>query len=1349
MAELLASEIFYALASAGIDIAAGTATAITVGSYVVVAGTAYAVAQSMIKAPAFGSLQSETSGKVSMTRDTVASRRVIYGTVRASGPILFASTNGNKNEFLHMVVGIAGHEISQLHTIFFNDNIAYQNGAQNTALYPTDRLAMTYKVGAPSGQTAYAMEPSTEWTSTDTLDNIASIYVRMTADPKVFPNGIPNISAVVTGRALNDLDGNPVNSSSYSNPALILSDYLRNYFGASASEIETGSFKNSQVICDETPFSSSGDYTKRYTCNYSFTQNVKPAKIIEDILKTCYGKLTYVNGQFVLNVGYYRTPVVSINEDDIISGITVTTKPSQASSYNRVNGLYVDGSTYTSSFQAGDFVPVTSSYYLAEDNGIESAIDIELSGVTDHTTARRIAKLNLLDSRQDLSVQFTTKISGLQLIAGDNVYVTVSRYGWAGKVFEVVELTINQDLSINLTLKETAQEIYDFPVGEDVDRDLSPNTNLPSPFFVAPPIGFSAIESTTIDKDGTVFPAATLNWSSSLTGSVSDIEIDFKQTGSANYDTLGKFGRDTTTFTTIDVEAGKTYSFRARNFNYLGVYSDYVSSSLKIQGDTTRPQPPYAANIIGGSGSLYVTWTNNPVDRDYKFTQVFTNTTNASASAINEGRVSGTSWNKTITASGSYYVWMKNIDTSANESDVYYAGSAIVNAIGQGEVGPAGPSGSAGYNLTSIYRRSTTTPAGAYYPTGNLIPSSNSPFGWSPNIPSDDGQPLWTSQGAISSADQQTLSGSWSAPQRVSGRVSYYQDEPPVNNTDASLVIGDIWFDTNGGMRAYRWNGSSWVSVQDENIPTLSSSLQQNITNTTSYSASLASSIVANSASFSTNLNQTNNTVTNNSASAAASISSVGAAVTNNSSSFAATITTLDTKVVNNSSSLASSITTVNGSVTTNSQSFALSINSLTSTVTNNSSSFASALTTTNNTVANNSSSAATSITTLSSTVTNNSASSAASITTTATTLAAVSGSVVNLGAEYGVTVNAGRVTGFKILSSPTTSSFIIQADRFAIVNSTGGNQRSPFSVEGGVTYIDGAVINRIDAGIITAGTVAANIRLTSPEITGSGFMITGTNGMRYQNNSGVLTITGGSANGTDNGAQLDLVGNSAGGGIAGVAQIIAGNVGTGHILLKTGGDNIRLKVDNNGTVGINTSTPDSSYKLDVNGALKVGGSIATSGTISKITNDDWTVGMYDGSNTISQQWDGSDYKILVDATPFIIAREGNDVTFNSVNTTSSERYKKNIRVLSGSYSIIDNITPVVYDMKDDSKIDQPGFIAEAIYEVIPEIVHKNKEGLVDSLDYSKFTPMLLDCIKEQKKLIADLQERITKLENK
>jgi len=44
---------------------------------------------------------------------------------------------------------------------------------------------------------------------------------------------------------------------------------------------------------------------------------------------------------------------------------------------------------------------------------------------------------------------------------------------------------------------------------------------------------------------------------------------------------------------------------------------------------------------------------------------------------------------------------------------------------------------------------------------------------------------------------------------------SYYQNDAPTGGT---YVDGDLWFDLNDQNKAYRWNGSSWVSVQDTKI---------------------------------------------------------------------------------------------------------------------------------------------------------------------------------------------------------------------------------------------------------------------------------------------------------------------------------------------------------------------------------------------------------------------------------------------------------------------------------------------------------------------------------------------------
>ena len=1203
MAELLAAEVLYALASAGVSTSLAVEAAIVIGSYVVVAGTAYAIAQSMIPTPAFGSLQSETSGKITMTRDTVASRRVIYGTSKVSGPMLFASTNSsggsNKNEFLHLVVALAGHEISDLKNIYFNDVMAFDSGSGQTATFPADKLAITYKVGATS-QTAYTMTPSTEWDSDCKLNGIASIYAKLVADPAVYPNGIPNISATVVGHKLQDETGTDVDY--YDNPALILRHYLLNYFGATSDEIDSGSFDVAKDACNYEPYGANTG--KRYTCNYTFTLNTKPSDIIEDILKTCYGKLVYTNGKFTLKVGVYSAPTIYLNEDDLLGSINVTTKTSIANSFNSVRGLYVDGNNYTSSFQAADFVPITSSVYLAEDGGVANPIDIELSGVTDHTVARRIAKLTLLDSRQDLTVSITTKISGLQLIAGDNVYLSVERYGWVDKIFEVVELTINPDLSMNISLKETAAAIYDFPIGEDVDRDLSPNTNLPNPFVVQPPVGFTALETTVLDKDGTVFPSVSLYWSASFSGSIADIEVDFKNTSSADYSAVGTFGRTIGEFTTIDVEAGKTYDFRARNFNYLGVFSSYVSKSLKVFGDTTPPQTPSGISATGGTGSFAVNWTNAAVDTDYNFTKIWFNNVNNTSTWTFEGSVSGTTWNKTVSSGSTYYVWLQNVDTSGNMSGTSSFASAVVTSIGAGSTGPsgsAGPSGSngvAGNIAYDIYQRNSSVPTGSYLPVGNLTPAF-----WSTSIPADNGNALWQSNGLISGSDGITLIGSWSTPERLTGKVSWYQTSAPTGATTSSIAQGDLWWDTDDNYKPYRFistsNSGSWQPVDDGRINPISQSL-------------------------------------------------------------------------------------------------------------------------------------------------------------------------VNFGGEYALTVTASgtpRIAGFRIINQSSASSdFTVQADTFRIYNTTNGTVSQSFFADAQGVYMPQAFIRELDAVKITAGTISAAVlltaaRLESPEITASGIMINDDNGLRYKDNNGNFIITGGSANGENNGAQIDLVGSGgAATGSKGTLVLSACNVGTtagdGTIRFRTAATEQAI-LQRDGTFELNHSSTDNGFK---GASIRFGTSTAsTDRAISCNFAADGACLTYAGGTGVTGTLVASESHRWVDSGNnnelMALTTGGNlyvqtDVYADAFNSPSSIKYKENIQPLLKATDIINALQPKTFDWKDGSKKADVGLIAEQVAEIIPNIV-SYKDGEVSGLDYAKLTPFLIAAIQQQNVLIENMRLRLGVLEKR
>ena len=55
------------------------------------------------------------------------------------------------------------------------------------------------------------------------------------------------------------------------------------------------------------------------------------------------------------------------------------------------------------------------------------------------------------------------------------------------------------------------------------------------------------------------------------------------------------------------------------------------------------------------------------------------------------------------------------------------------------------------------------------------------------------------------------------------------------------------------------------------------------------------------------------------------------------------------------------------------------------------------------------------------------------------------------------------------------------------------------------------------------------------------------------------------------------------------------------------------------------------------------------------------------------------------------------------------------------------------------SKDEQIGFIAQEIEKIYPQVVLTDKNGY-KSIDYSKLTPILVEAIKEQQKIIQELQ---------
>ena len=107
--------------------------------------------------------------------------------------------------------------------------------------------------------------------------------------------------------------------------------------------------------------------------------------------------------------------------------------------------------------------------------------------------------------------------------------------------------------------------------------------------------------------------------------------------------------------------------------------------------------------------------------------------------------------------------------------------------------------------------------------------------------------------------------------------------------------------------------------------------------------------------------------------------------------------------------------------------------------------------------------------------------------------------------------------------------------------------------------------------------------------------------------------------------------------------------------------------------------------------------------------------------------------------------QSGGLVTFD----TSSARYKDNIRDSNYGLSDIMKLRSAMFEYKSDARTDI-GLIAEEIYEVIPELVTLNEDGLPDAVSYDRFVSVLIKSLQEmntklddQNQTIQNLQEQI------
>ena len=474
------------------------------------------------------------------SRGSALDHQIIYGKVRVGGAIVYDESTGTNNKFLHRIIAVAGHEVESFDRLYINDSYVDVTDIDVEGNVPevvdsdgstSDRYDGKLRVNFHLGASDQDADPdlkdeSAKWTDQCRLRGIAYMYVRLKFDADVFPNGVPTFTAEVKGKKVyNPSTGTTVWSD---NPALCLRDYLTSSYGLAelSANIDDTLINSAVAVCNQTNTDAG---TTRYTCNGAFTTNLTPYDAINNILTSMGGTLWYAQGKWRVKPAYWTAPVLDLNEDDLRSSIGVSTRHSRRDNFNVVKGTFRGEE---SNWQTTDYPQVDNPAFLAADNGQESVADVDLPFTDNSVESRRIARIALERNRQQLTVTASFGLNTMQVQVGDNVRLTNTRFGWTNKEFEVLSwnfgLTDGLDLQVNMTLRETAESVFDeVDDGVVYERD---NTTLLSPFDV-PTVGIAlqAVTQSFVEK---VSNSLRINVTSGASERVDYCDVQVKYRGS-------------------------------------------------------------------------------------------------------------------------------------------------------------------------------------------------------------------------------------------------------------------------------------------------------------------------------------------------------------------------------------------------------------------------------------------------------------------------------------------------------------------------------------------------------------------------------------------------------------------------------------------------------------------------------------------------------------------------------------------------------------------------------------------------------------------------------------------------